>query len=151
MENLRLYDFDTGAETSTQPDSGTPTNPNDITTKSYVDLFGRLITGSWNTPQTITAGGGIAFTGSYRNNTWFVKAASAVDLSANPQIADGTVDGQRICLIYSDSSNSILLENGNGLIMNGPFNMIQGSAIEFEWSSEADAWIEISRNGIEAA
>ena len=36
MKN-RVYEFVTGIETSTQPDSGTPVAANDIVTKDYVD------------------------------------------------------------------------------------------------------------------
>lgn len=35
MKN-RVYEFVTGIETSSQPDSGTPVDPNDVVTKSYV-------------------------------------------------------------------------------------------------------------------
>lgn len=38
MKN-RIYEFVTGIETSVQPDSGTPADPNDIVTKSYVDAL----------------------------------------------------------------------------------------------------------------
>lgn len=47
MENVRIYDFNVGAETSQQPDAATPTNENDLSTKSYVDAQS-FIPISWN-------------------------------------------------------------------------------------------------------
>lgn len=36
MAKARLYEFIVGVETSAQPDAGTPTNPNDLVTLSFV-------------------------------------------------------------------------------------------------------------------
>ena len=36
MANLRIYDFTTGIETGTQPDAGTPTDPNDLVTLGFI-------------------------------------------------------------------------------------------------------------------
>ena len=36
---VREYEFIVGIETSTQPDAGTPSDPNDIVTKSYADAI----------------------------------------------------------------------------------------------------------------
>lgn len=58
MKN-RIYEFVTGIETSVQPDSGTPTDPNDIVTKSYAD---GLISGLGTEFQEAFAGPGTNFT-----------------------------------------------------------------------------------------
>lgn len=59
MKN-RVYEFVTGIETSTQPDSGTPVDPNDVVTKSYVDA---LVPASVGTEtQESHAGPGTNFT-----------------------------------------------------------------------------------------
>lgn len=47
MEQVRIYDFTTGAETSAQPDAGTPTAESDLATKGYVDAVSALLV-SWN-------------------------------------------------------------------------------------------------------
>lgn len=58
MKN-RVYSFVTGIETAVQPDSGTPTDPNDIVTKSYVDS---AVAGSGTEAQESFAGPGTLFT-----------------------------------------------------------------------------------------
>lgn len=55
----RVYEFVTGIETSTQPDSGTPVDPNDIVTKSYVDAA--VLTGAGTPFQEAFAGPGTIF------------------------------------------------------------------------------------------
>lgn len=57
MKN-RVYEFVTGIETSVQPDSGTPSDPNDIVTKSYVDA---ATSGVGSPYQESFAGPGAAF------------------------------------------------------------------------------------------
>lgn len=58
MKN-RVYEFVTGIETSVQPDSGTPSDPNDVVTKSYVDSAVSAATGTEE--QESFAGPGSAF------------------------------------------------------------------------------------------
>lgn len=148
MEQIRAFDFDTGAETSVQPDAGTPSATNDLITLGFL----RLVTGSWASPSAIVAGTGIAFTGSAWLNTWFIQGSGgAVDISANPQIAAGTTVGQRLLLICTSDTNTVKLETGTGITMNDALVMKAGSAIEFEWGGATPGWIEIGRNGLEAA
>lgn len=59
MKN-RIYSFVTGIETAVQPDSGTPTDPNDVVTKSYVDAA--VIAGTGTEAQESFAGPGTLFT-----------------------------------------------------------------------------------------
>lgn len=40
--NVRAYEFVTGVETSTLPDAGTPTDPNDLVTLSYLTGGGAI-------------------------------------------------------------------------------------------------------------
>lgn len=78
--------------------------------------------------------------------TWYIfGGASSVDLSAlTPQIAAGTVVGQRILLVGCDNTNTVKISNGNGLILNGFYVMANGSQIELSW--DGTNWREISRN-----
>lgn len=78
------------------------------------------VTGSRASPSLLTAGGGIAFTGTNYFNMWFVAGnAGAVDISANPQIAAGTNAGQRLMLVGRHDTNTIRLEDGTGLKLKG--------------------------------
>lgn len=98
------------------------------------------LTGTRAAPSVITAAGGVAFTGTSYNNIWFITDDGAdVDISKNPQIAAGIV-GQRLTLIYR-GTNTLKLDDGTGLDLNGPMVMTQGSMIDLlfdgtNWSEE---------------
>lgn len=151
MQQVRLYEFINGVETSTQPDAGTPSASNDIATKSYVDANAStpLVTSSYSSPSAIIAGTGIAFTGSIYKNVWFVQGSGgAVDVSANPQIAAGNVVGQELTVVGTSDTNTVKLEHGTGLQMNGECFLGAGSTITFLWTGATGTWVELSRNGI---
>ncbi len=109
---------------------------------------GYTITGSRASPQQISAASGIAFTGSRKNNLWFISGNSSDtdnDIVSNPQIAAGTIVGQKLTLIGRSSTMRVYLEDGNGLDMPaGPIMMGAGSVIEFFW--DGTNWLEIGRN-----
>jgi len=148
----RMYEFTTGINTSTQPDAGTPTLANDLITKGYADsafVQQPAVTGSVGTPQNIVAGTGIAFAGAADEflHIWFVQGSGGpVDVSANPQIAVGTVIGQRLTLVGVNDTNTVLLEDGTGLKLNGECFLRNGSILELLWNGSL--WVEISRNMI---
>lgn len=69
-----------------------------------------------------------------------------VDITANPQIVAGTVVGQLLRLYCVSNVNTVKLDDGTGLTMNGSYTMKNGSMIEFIWSGSV--WLEESRNDI---
>ena len=71
--------------------------------------------------------------------------SSAVDISANPQIADG-YDGQEITIIGSSDTNTLTLDDGDGLILSGQCVLGVGDAITLTYNKTFDYWIEISRS-----
>lgn len=74
------------------------------------------ITGTRASPQNIVAGTGIAFTGVDYINMWFVQGnGGAVTVTANPQIAAGSLVGQRLKLIQRSGSNTLTFSDGTGL------------------------------------
>lgn len=77
------------------------------------------VTGSRASPTAITAGGGISFSGSAYTNFAFISAASPITVSANPQIAAGSLVGQELILIARDATNTVTLSDGTGLSLNG--------------------------------
>lgn len=125
----------------------------------YTDIYTRIaviaaagvpyvIYGTYGSPQSITAGGGITATTDQRQLHYVTGSGGAVDISANPQISAGTIDGQEMRLIGTDNTNTVTLDHGTGLIMNGSCVLQAGSSIDYSWSSGASAWIEMGRNGI---
>lgn len=104
-----------------------------------------FVTGSRGTPQNITAAGGIAFTGAQARQLWFIQGSGGhVDITANPQIAAATTVGQELMLIGRNDSQTVKLEDGNGLKMNGPIFLGEDNAINFVW--DGTNWVEQSRS-----
>ena len=102
------------------------------------------ISGSTGTPDDITAAGGISFSGSNYTNIAFIQGdGGAVDITADPQIAAGTAVGQRLTLIGRNDTNTVRLEDGTGLSLNGAAVLALQSAIDLMW--DGTVWVEVSR------
>lgn len=102
------------------------------------------VTGTRASPTSITAVGGITPTSGIALETIFIQGSGgAVDVTANPQIAAGTVVGQILRLIGRSDTNTVLLENGTGLSLNGNITMGDDDMINFFW--DGTSWSEISR------
>lgn len=102
------------------------------------------VTGTRATPETISAAGGIAFTGSDARQMWFVEGDSAETVvSANPQIAVGGTLGQELILIGRNDAALLTLNDGTGLSLNGAMTLAENSAIGFVW--DGTNWVELFR------
>lgn len=113
---------------------------------SIVPSVGGLVSvvGSQASPSLIVAGDGIPFSGSYFLNTIYIAgSAGAVDVSANPQIPAGSTVGQRLRVIATSDVNTVTLEDGTGLDLNGMWVGDANSALELDWTGSV--WKEISR------
>lgn len=104
-----------------------------------------LPTGTRASPQSVVAGTGIAFTGTDARQVWFIEgnAAGVNDITANPQVAAGATLGQELILIGRSDSNTVLLEDGNGLSLNGSYEMGADSVLYLFY--DGVNWIETSR------
>lgn len=104
-----------------------------------------LATGTRASPQNVVAGTGIAFTGTDARQVWFIQgnAAGVNDVTANPQVAVGLTLGQELILIGRSNTNTVLLEDGNGLSLNGSYEMGEDSVLYLFWDSVN--WVETSR------
>lgn len=127
---MRELDFDDGFESSAAP----------VVTVS-------TITGTSSAPTAITAGGGIT-AAAVPEETQFVSGTGGVDINANPQISAGTFDGQKLTLIGTSDTDYVLLENGNGLQLNGPCTLTNAAEIGLMWNAAAAVWRERYRNGM---
>ncbi len=152
MAVIRKYDFIVGAETSTLPDAGTPSASNDLITLGYAQtnfITVPAVTGTYAAPQAIVAGTGIAFTGTAYFNIWFVEGSGGpVDITANPQIAVTTTVGAMLTVVGCSDTNTVKLEHGTGLTMNGECILGAGSVIQFIWAGATLGWTEVSRSGL---
>lgn len=108
------------------------------------------VTGTSSSPQSITAAGGIAFTGNADRNTWYVKSNSgAVTISANPQIAAGSFDAQELTLIQMSATDTLQFADGNGLATAGASELILDQVnkmVTFIWDATGAKWREKSRS-----
>jgi len=102
------------------------------------------VTGSQASPTAITAVGGISFSGTNYFNIIFIAGDSgAIDITANPQITAATNVGQQLVIISTSAVNTVKLEHGTGLLLNGSWIGGDNSAITLVW--DGSNWTEISR------
>lgn len=147
MAGTRDYQFNTGPETATLPTATDPTSSADIVNKGYADInyggTGSAVSGSRASPTSITAAGGIT-PGAYLNQTMFIQGSGgAIDITKNPQIAAGTTVGQKLLLIGRSDTNTVLLEDGTGLSLNGPHTMGADDTLYLVW--DGTNWVEFAR------
>ncbi len=103
-----------------------------------------VVNGSGASPTAVTAGGGVLFSGSSYNVVSFVSGSGgATTLTASPQIEAGSLVGQHLTLIGRSAANTLTLQDGNGLSLNGTAVLGLDSAISLLW--DGAAWVEISR------
>lgn len=93
----------------------------------------------------ITAGTGITtamMAGDMRYN-----GSSAIDITADPQIADG-LDGQEISIVGLSDTNTLTLDDGTGLALAGNATMVLGvgDVIRLRYILSIDTWIELGRS-----
>lgn len=104
----------------------------------------RSVSGTRGSPLSITAVGGISFSAIGDEDQYIQGSGGAVDISATPQIQAGSVDGQRLCLIGRSNDNTVLFENGSGLVLNGPAELSEDDTLCVRW--DGTNWVEVSRN-----
>lgn len=93
------------------------------------------------TSQTVVASDTIT-SGTLKNR---LTAASAITMSSNPQIADGT-GNQLLTLIGTSNTNTIALADGNGLLLKSPITLRSGDSITLLYDSGgSNDWVEIGR------
>lgn len=93
----------------------------------------------------IVAGTGI--TSALLSNVMYYNGGSAIDISSVPQIADG-YDGQIIRIIGSSDTNTLTLDDTNGLQTAGGASFIigLGDFIQLIYIQTLDLWIECFRS-----
>jgi hypothetical protein len=105
---------------------------------------GVAVKGSTGAATAIIAGTGIVLTNNAKSETHFIAGSGgAVDVSANPQISAGQYVGQETLVVGTDDTNTVLLEDGTGLSMNGSMTLGAGDNILFRWNGSVHT--EVSR------
>lgn len=108
------------------------------------------IFGTFGSPRNIQAAG-ITSAASHMSSTAleqiiFVRSNTAdteMDITGNPQITAHTVVGAKMRIVGTDSTRPVLLEDGNGLKLNGQISLNANSSIDLFW--DGTAYAEITR------
>lgn len=155
MGESRLYRLNVAFETVALPDPGTPTNPYDLITLGYLETNyakARRVTSSWSSPYSAVAGTSIAhgLLSTETDCVMYLKSnGGVVDMTAVPQIAAGTRDGQLLKLIFTNDTDRVLLQDGNGLYMpQGDRRSLAGTILDFTWSADQSKWFESFWNNV---
>ena len=104
-----------------------------------------LITDLPASTGTVVAGTGI--TSAMLSPVMYFNTAAAINISSNPQIADG-YNGQQILIVGSSDTNTLTLEDANGLQLAGAASMVLGVGdnIRLIYITALDLWLEVSRS-----
>lgn len=102
------------------------------------------VTGSTGTPSSIVAGTGISISDVAEETIFIAGSGGAVDISANPQIEASSFVGARLNLIGTSDTNTVTVENSDGLEMPYSFVIGSGDWISFVWNGTL--WVESNRS-----
>lgn len=106
----------------------------------------RTVTSTYASPSVITAGGGITALGGTDEDIYVASSGGLVNITANPQISAGTLDGQTLRILGTSDTNTILLETGTGLVLNGSWESYAGGILVLRWNNGSSLWTEVSRS-----
>lgn len=104
------------------------------------------VTGSTGTPGLITAGTSIPVANVNREMKFIAGNGGPVTMTANPQVAAPTTIGDELVLRGTNDTNSVTVNHGTGLILNGPYVLKNGSWLYLQW--DGTNWGEVGRNDI---
>jgi len=127
---MRLLDFSDGFSSALSPTTGSA----------------HVVTGTTVSPTLITAAVGVTPSGRAFEIIILEGSPGAVDVVANPQVAAGTSLGQILYLVGNDDTNTVKLEDTNGLRLNGEYTMVEGSVLQLLWNGTL--WNEVTRNDV---
>jgi hypothetical protein len=108
------------------------------------------IVGTKAAPKSITSAGFSVALGNLSSSTaplqkiYIQGSGGSVDITANPQVEAGAVDGQQIQFVGCSDDNSVLFEDGDGLSLNGNAEITDDRILTVSW--DGINWVEVSRN-----
>lgn len=102
------------------------------------------VTGTRGVPQSITAVGGIAYTGTDARQMWFIEGNGGnVEVSAGNQIVAGSSVGQELILAGRNDAKTVTLNHGSGLSLNGQWVGGADNVLGLVW--DGALWVEMFR------
>ena len=100
-------------------------------------------TGTVGAPITIDPTVGIIPSGSQREMIFLQSTSGTQAVTANPQIAAGSIVGEELILVGTSGTEILTLANGTGLALNGVVSLNLEQTIYLVW--DGGKWQEISR------
>lgn len=98
------------------------------------------VTGTRASPILVNAAGGIAPIGDPDQMIFVAGDSAPINITANPQIAAGVTVGDRLELHGCSDTDTLLVEDGTGLKLNGPALLAAYSVIGLGW--DGTNWCE---------
>lgn len=132
----------TGSENYPTENYGT-TGMGDVVLNIGATMTDPVISNAPRSTGTVVAGTGI--TAAMLSRFMYFNTASAIDITADPQIANGT-SGQIITIIGSSDTNTLTLDDATGLRLTGQMVLGIGDNITLFYEGTIGDWIEISRS-----
>jgi hypothetical protein len=136
FKGLRVKDAGGGRAEISPPDYGAIDRP--------------MIFGECASPLSVTAAGGITkaqgnMDPSVEEQVAFVQGSGgAVNISRNPQIQPHTLLGAKLTLVGKSETNTLTLEDGDGLSLNGPAELGENDVLSLIWNGTV--YVETRRN-----
>ncbi len=94
----------------------------------------RGVAGSLGSPIEVAAADPVAGFGVAPKEIIFIASdGGAVVSTANPRIANGAMVGQELIVFGTDAADTLTLENGNGLFINGEIVLDDKTALHVIW------------------
>lgn len=81
---------------------------------------------------------------SFQIIAYIKSTGGAINISANPQITNGYAEGQRLLLIGMSDTDTVQIDDGDGLILNGNRILELYNTIELYWTGVQ--WLQINQN-----
>jgi hypothetical protein len=103
-----------------------------------------LLSGTRGSPNSITAAGGITATTNQRQLMFVQGNAAPITVTASPAISAGTITGQELILVGRSDTNTLTINTGTGVELNGPATLGASDVLTLIW--DGTSWIEQSRN-----
>lgn len=148
----RVVEFNVGIETSSLPDPGVPSESGDTVTLGYANSAYHKKRQSpagnaYGTPQSLSVGTTIAHDLGATDDwamVFVVGNGGPINLTSNPQVAVPTRIGQMLTVVGTSDVNTVKLEHGDGLVMNGEKILGAKQMVTFIALSLAE-WVEFGR------
>ena len=150
IKTIRFYE----GLTTVAPDQTLPLTIGNATLSSHALALGQLaalisaqslsVTGTNGAPTAVVGATGVVFSGTSLDNLkYIVSNGGAVVVSANPQIAAGTVIGQKLRLVFKSATDTLQFADGTGLSLSAAFISALDRELHLNWNGAT--WVEYLR------